>query len=583
MDHGPSVERPAVEILAPEVSRRIAAGEVIERPASVIRELVDNSIDAGADTIDISWTGGGAELLRVHDNGCGLSRQDLELCWQPHATSKIRSIEDLDHSRSLGFRGEALSSIAAVSALSITTARPDGDSGFRMTVDRAVLKGIDPAPPVSGTTVEVRRLFANLPARRRFLSRPQAETTAIRNVVLDKALPFPSVRFSYSSDSSVKAPTVLPPKDRVGRVADVLGSVVPVQSLHEITGSGDGFDIVIVAAQPEIVRRDRRYIRVFVNNRRVWEYGLIQAVEYAYQDVQHGGLFPVAAVFVDIEPELVDFNIHPAKKEVRIRPAAEVHHRVVEILRSFLKAYTVKTVQYDREFRDPTFRSSFPASEPPGVPGKATPGSRGHQSASAAERPSFAYQIRAIPPEQSAAEAEDLVIHGTLFGTYIIAEWQDIAFLIDQHAAHERLLYNHLQEHRTSQTLLVPEVFEVTPDQRDRLLAHTEEYREIGIHLRQQDDCMWQLTAIPGEYPGDVESIIEMIIELEGLQERYDRSVLAEVACKAAVKGGDFVDNLSALELARRTLQLDPPRCPHGRPLWIELTRGHLEKLIGRR
>ena len=522
MDRDPSVQRPPVEILAPEVSRRIAAGEVIERPASVVRELVDNSIDAGADAIDISWTGGGADLLRVHDNGCGLTRQDLELCWHSHATSKIRSLEDLDRSRTLGFRGEALSSIAAVSTLTITTARPEVESGFRMTVDQAVLKGIEPAPPVSGTTVEVRRLFANLPARRRFLSRPQAETTAIRNVLLDKAMPFPSVRFTYSSEQS---PTVLPPRDRIGRVADVFGRVAPIQSLHEISGTGDGFSIHIVATQPEIVRRDRRYIRVFVNNRRVWEYGLVQAVEYAYQDVQHGGLFPVAAVFVDIQPELVDFNIHPAKREVRIRSAAEVHHRLVEILRSFLKAYTVKTVRYDREFREESFYPAGPAgptrSAGPTGPTASQPTSPQQYRQNAAERPPFAYQVRAIPPltpdspqtesapppfpeatgtldlehARHAADAADLHVEGTLFGTYIIAEWQDTAFLIDQHAAHERLLYNHLREHRTTQTLLVPEEFEVTPDQSDRLLAHVEEYREIGIHFHRQDADMWQLTA----------------------------------------------------------------------------------------
>jgi len=595
-----------VQILAPDVARRIAAGEVIERPASVVRELIDNSLDAGADTIDISWTAGGTELLRVRDNGIGLSSDDLAMCWQPHATSKIQTMEDLEHTKSLGFRGEALSSIAAVSTLTITTAQENAHRGHQLTVDRAATRNIQPAPPTKGTTVEVRRLFANLPARRRFLSRPQAETTAIRNTILDKALPFPQVRFTWQSDKGRQ--NVLTPRDRIGRTADVYGTVAPEQSLEEISGSGEGFHITIVAARPEIVRRDRRYIRVFVNNRRVSDYSLIQAVEYAYQDVQHGGLYPVAAVFVDIDPELVDFNIHPAKKEVRIRPAAEVHHRTVEILRSFLRAYTIRTVQYDREFGDTSFRSSAPRSAAPRsrdphsavphspVPHSAPPRSPAtHQPTikpyAVSERPSFAPDIRAVPdptPDtdmrhaRAAATSPTLTVHGTLFETYIIAEWEDRAFLIDQHAAHERIIYNRLRDNRLSQTLLVPEEFTVTDDQHTHLTTHAAEYQNIGITLTHQKDRTWHITTVPPEYRDNAETLIEMILELEGLNEQYDRNILAALACKAAVKGGDFMDTLTALELTRKTLQLDPPRCPHGRPLWIELTRHRLDTLIGR-
>ncbi len=614
-------QRQPVEILTPEVSRRIAAGEVIERPASVIRELIDNSIDAGADKIDVSWSGGGAELLRVHDNGFGMDRRDLELCWKPHATSKIRTLEDLEHSKSLGFRGEALASIAAVSALTVTTTGRNAKKGHRLVVDQATLRSVDPAPPTPGTTVEVHRLFANLPARRRFLSRPQAETTAIRNVIMDKALPFPDIRFSFQSEGGKR--TVLPGQSLTERTAEVFGSAVPVHSLREIRGSGDGFSITVVAAEPEIVRRDRRYIRVFVNNRRVWEYGLIQAVEYAYQDVQHGGMYPAAAVLVDINPELIDFNIHPAKREVRIRPSGELHHRLVEIMRSFLKAYALRAVQLDREFPDSPFtRRDADAGRPlhqemqrPPAEGNrgavGGPGRRDHggftvprasygstRSADlpvrhVAEKPSFQPGVRAVPSDDDtlpgddryplrAADSEELAVRGTVFGTYIVAEWEERLFLIDQHAAHERLLYDYFREKRSSQSLLIPETFDLTDDQHARLSAHVDEYREIGIRLEHVDGLTWQLTAVPDLYRDDAEVIVEMVAELEGLQEQLDRQIVAEVACKAAVKGGDFVDNLTALELARKTLRLEPPRCPHGRPLWIELTRLQLDRLIGR-
>jgi len=643
-------DRRDIAILPPDVSRRIAAGEVIERPASVVRELVDNGIDAGADEIDVTWSGGGAETIRVHDNGSGLTPQDLELCWLPHATSKIRTIEDLTRARTLGFRGEALSSIAAVSSLSIHTTPQGADKGYRLQVDHAEQTSLEPAPPSPGTTVEVRRLFSNLPARRRFLSRPQAETTAIRNVVKDKAIPVPEVRFSFQSDGGTL--TVLPRQSLVERVSDVFGDVVPVQSLHEIRGSGEGFSITVVAAQPEIVRRDRRYIRTFVNGRRVWEYQLSQAVEYAYQDVQHGGLYPAAALLIEIDPELIDFNIHPAKREVRIRPSGEVHHRIVEVLRSFLRAYTVRTVQFDREFdafresdasgagnpskdlpaarRSPAAHSSagdgrypvdrpfptdrrYPVDRPfPTAPldpgdsrsreaGRTRPVGYAKTGSSPArvvgERPSFEHQVRAVPgardavntPDaadlpraRAAAASADLLYRGTIFETYVIVEWQDRAYLIDQHAAHERLLYDHYRSHRGTQRFLVPEEFSVTEDQDASLQRHLEEFREIGIEIERAAPGVWRLTGAPPEYREQTETIIDTILELRGLQEELDRTFLAELACKAAVKGGDFVDDLTALDLARRTLSLETPRCPHGRPLWVELTRERLDKMIGR-
>lgn len=591
-----------VEVLPPSVSRRIAAGEVIERPASVVRELIDNSLDAGAGEIDITWSGGGAESLRVRDNGWGLGREDLELCWHPHATSKIRSIEDLEQTRSLGFRGEALASIAAVSTLTITSALPDAPQGYRLTVEKADNPSIVPAPPTPGTTVEVIRLFANLPARRRFLSRSQAETTAIRNTIRDKALPFPQVRFTAQSENGTR--TVYPAQDLVHRIGEVYGSVAPIHALHQIDGSGEGFSLTIVTGEPALVRRDRRYIRTYVNKRRVWEYKLIQAVEYAYQDVQHGGLFPVTALFVDIDPSLVDFNIHPAKREVRIRPSAEVHHRIVETIRSFLRAYTVKSVQFTDRFGEDSFGSEsnprrpkddrnetgrYVAEKEPG----GTPFKGGGAAASAARRPSFQPEVRAFSDHslgatdidshaREAAESERLVYRGTVFDTYIIVEIDDRAYLIDQHAAHERLLYNHLQATRATQPLLVAEEFDVTEDQDGILIRHRDEYHEIGIGLEHVQPGRWRITSLPPEYSEQIDTIIETIIDLSGLQEGLDRVFLAELACKAAVKGGDFVDGLTALEIARRTLALDVPRCPHGRPLWVELTRRRLDTLIGR-
>jgi DNA mismatch repair protein MutL len=592
-----------VALLPPEVSRRIAAGEVIERPASVVRELLDNSLDAAAGSIDVSWEGGGVELIRVHDDGRGMTAEDLELCWHPHATSKIRSIEDLDTSRTLGFRGEALASVAAVSDLEIRTYRSGDTTGTALRVRHAEAPETGPAPPVPGTIVEVRQLFANLPARRRFLSRAQAESQAIRNVVLDKALPFPSIRFSHSTGSGETR--VLPVHSLIERVGAVFGSPVPVESLHHVSGSGEGFSLTVVAAEPAIVRRDRRLIRIFVNNRRVQEYALVQAVEYAYRDVQHGGLFPAAAVLVDIDPALVDFNIHPAKREVRLRTGSEIHHRLVEILRSFLRTWTVRAVTLGEELWPRTaaeartdIPGTFGVSGGPGAPdsprtGRAwTAGAARSNAATGENRGAGGRSLRRETPRTAAhfdhatraiPGREELVHRGTLFGTFLVVERGDEAWIIDQHAAHERLLYDRFAAARTSQKLLIPDEFEVTENQDGMLRAHHHRYREIGIELERVAVRRWQLVAMPGEYRNNSEDMIETILELGGLHEELDRQFVAEMACKAALKAGDYLDGVTVLSLAERTLALEEPRCPHGRPLYIELTRERLERLIGRR
>lgn len=589
-----------VALLPPEVSRRIAAGEVIERPASVVRELIDNSLDAGATQLDLSWDAGGAELIRVTDDGRGMTREDLDLAWHPHATSKIRTVEDLEHARCLGFRGEALASVAAVSELEIKSAVPGSTSGNRLLVRHAEPIALEPAPPVTGTTVQVRRLFANLPARRRFLSRPQAETQAIRNTIADKALPFPEVRFSHQTGST--GPRVLPSQSQLERVAALYGPKVPPQSLREVSGSGEGFSVHLVAAEPAIVRRDRRLIQVFVNRRRVWEYRLVQAVEYAYQDVQHGGLFPAAAVLIDVDPALADFNIHPAKREVRLRNAGEIHHRVVEVLRGFLRAWTVRTVTLDRDLWPDRPRRSppGPTPAPPTTPPEPLhtpqsvrdrPGSSFTPTDPAARRDTsprsgdpgwrrsahFDHETRAIPGP------DDLVYRGTLFGTYLVVERGTRAWIIDQHAAHERLLYDRFAAARSSQRLLVPEEFEVSEDQDRMLRDHAAKYGAIGIQLERVAVGRWQLEAIPVEYCENTEDMIETILELQGLEDALDRRFLAEMACKAALKAGDYLDGITAVELAERTLALDEPRCPHGRPLFVEVTADGLARLIGRK
>ena len=577
-------------VLPESVARRIAAGEVIERPASVVRELIDNSLDAGSRSVDVEYSGGGLERIRVRDTGWGMSAENLAVCHHTHATSKIRTLEDLDHTRTLGFRGEALSSIAAVAEVEICSRVADSNEGNRIVLRNGAVTQSGAGACAEGTQIEVRRLFADLPARRRFLSRPQAESSAIRRTVLEKATPFPDVRFTLSGEYGRKL--TLSPASTLQRVAQAYGSSVHESALHEVTGTGDGFSVTIVAGHPDLFRHDRRLIQVFINRRRIWEYKLVQAVEYAYTDVLHGGLFPVAAVFLDVEPDRVDFNIHPAKREARLRMAGEIHHRIVELLRSFLHAYVVRAVTVNHELG-----FSLPGGQHGGgFPqeraridrrGKAEPFFAAHESPAAGNRPAPLHGASlpdgALPPGGAVLpDTAALRYVGRLFETFLIVQNASRVYIIDQHAAHERIIYDRLRQSRTSQSLLVPEEFLTTDDQDYLLEKHADEYAALGIILERRSPRNWVLRAAPIEYRQTTGEMIETILELGGLADGWDRQFLAGIACKAAVKAGDTMDDSSALELAHTTLALPVPRCPHGRPLWVELDRTDLLKLIGR-
>ena len=583
-----SFERRPVAVLPPSVANRIAAGEVIERPASVVRELLDNSLDAGAKSIEIAHEGGGLELIRVHDDGVGMEHADVELCWKPHATSKIRTIEDLDRALSLGFRGEALASMAAVAELTVTSTprtQPRADHGHRLLVRNNRLDRIEATAALPGTSVEVRNLFGNLPARRRFLKHPTAEAQAIRAEVMDKALAHPSVRFTLHATTG--APLVVPEASLVERAAAVFGDKVPAQTLHQLQAEDAGFRITIVAAEPAVVRRDRRLIVPIVNRRRIDEYRIVQAVEYAYRDVLHGGLFPVALVLIDVDPELIDFNIHPAKREARIRPLGQIHHRIVSTLQGFLHAYRVRDAVRERVLWEDEPERQPASYSPRAVFNTVRDTANAPTAVPKPQRPaSYQNWPQYAPVAQRANEPEarfhDLRFLGRVYGVFILVENRGELLAIDQHAAHERILYDRFRLSRGAQPLLVPEVFQVSEDQEAQIANHVEEYRALGIGLEQSAPGTWQLTAVPSAYRDSIAELVETIIELRGLNQEFDREFVAQMACKAALKAGDYLDDASALHLARQTLALEDPRCPHGRPLWITLSREELFRRIGR-
>ena len=345
----PTATYKPVKALDPETARKIAAGEVIDRPAAVIRELLDNAIDAGASKIQVELTGGGIDRIRVTDNGCGMSREDLVICTDTHTTSKISSAEDLLSLRSLGFRGEALSSIKAVSNLEIISTQ-SGPAAWKLQFGK-----ISPARLPAGTTVQVENLFENFPARKQFLKRAATETALCRSIFLDKALPHYQIEMRFIADGTLRF--LLPPSASLReRCLDAFSFKEPEKLFFEIEGSGEYFSFRAVLGSPGVIRNDKRAMMVFVNGRRITEFGLVQAIEYGSEGYFPNGGHPVAFLFLTVAPSRVDFNIHPAKKEARFQDYSAIHNAISSAVGSFYRQHTVANLlkeKYNPELTRP--------------------------------------------------------------------------------------------------------------------------------------------------------------------------------------------------------------------------------------
>jgi DNA mismatch repair protein MutL len=574
-------------VLPPEEARKIAAGEVIDRPAALIREFLDNAIDAGASAIKVFIEDGGTKKAEVADDGWGMNREDLELCWLTHATSKIRSLADLNSAETLGFRGEALAAAAAVSRLEIVSGTGEGEA-WRL--------GVGPGgdyPPLlertrrtRGSTVRSLNLFDTIPARKRFLKRESSEAALCRQVFLDKALAFPEITFRFTQDGNPRDffPATASKKERFA--AALLDSREGA-FLHEIHVVGPGFSADVVIGGPELYRGDKRLLHVFANGRRIQNYALLQAMEYGVRGWFPNGTHPVGAVYVDIDPALVDFNIHPAKREVRFRDPGAIHHVVSAGLRDFQRRHSLQTGSVS----GPNYDEKHGGEKLP-LPPHEVPGNALALEALLEKTPFFSSQL---PPAQTAPEsggkaAEDAPPYGEpryvgrAFGLFILAEWEDKLFIIDQHAAHERILYNRLLSgHIPKQELLVPIHFATESEEEDRFLeAKREELARLSVEV-EKDGTFWHVKALPAGWRlSDAETVKE-ILELRGAGENMAERWAATLCCHQAVRDGDYLDDASALALAREALDLPDPRCPHGRPVWTEISREALYRAVRRK
>ncbi len=595
-----------INLLDPLLSSRIAAGEVIERPQSILRELLDNALDAGADEIRVSIDGGGIDRLSVFDNGGGISREDLALIGQRHATSKIHTQDDLYDIHTLGFRGEALYSIGAVSRLTIATYSEETKEGSTLVIDNGRREDITPSSPDRGTSVTAENLFADIPARRAFLKRPSSEAALCRQLLVSKALAFPSVRFVFVSDGAIRLdwPKCTSLKERVMYLYRTEG--IADADVDELEAEGEGFRISIIAGNSSVKRSDRKEIRVYVNNRPVDEYSIVQAVTYGYGEMLPGGSFPYAAVFINDAPEMVDFNIHPAKREVKIRNRAEIHHAITSALQNGLKRKIPEITPVQKEFYlDNTKRTDTLFSEERS--GKTFSYSPSHHRVSesqVAERINTEYRekdsawlekAKALQKERETRRNEDqketekqpeerhsLRYIGQAFHLFLIAERDDELYLVDQHAAHERILYDELLSQRTVQNLLVPIEIEMDSIGDEFLQHHAEVYTKLGIMLSRKEDGVWEITALPASCRAIESEIIDFIQSTRIDEKELETKLFAVIACRAAIKAGDDIDRWSAEALLKKVFELEEPACPHGRTFLIKLSEKDLRTMVGR-
>jgi DNA mismatch repair protein MutL len=581
-----------IRVLPPQVAARIAAGEVVERPASVVKELLENALDAGASRITIEVTAGGLDSIRVSDDGCGIDPAELEAAFQRHATSKLEDDADLERVITLGFRGEALPSIAAVAEVEMIS-RPQGKevaAYIRVTPEAPPEAGTRGAPV--GTSLTVRSLFARLPARRKFLRAPASETNAVAGVVSHYALAFPEVRLTLTLDGRLALQT-----PGSGEMRDAVSAVYgaePAAAMLEVSGKeqGPGSEGVVVeglVGPPQLSRAGRGYISLFVNRRWIQNRRLAFAVDEAYQGLLMTGRHPLAVLNLQVPHEEVDVNVHPTKAEVRFRDEGAVFGAIQRAVRTVVLESAPVPIS---------------AAAAPGLGLAAQPSApllweHGVRVAAAAASPapggdpdrSDGHDAAAAPTPAAALPV--LRVIGQMGSIYVIAEGPEGMYLIDQHAAHERVLYERFWRLRQDgspevQGLLEPLSLDVSPRQRAVLGQEAELLREHGFDLEPFGQGAYVLRSVPQSLSGSadvregVQRFLDMMIE-EGEGDRRDR-VAMSLACHGAIRAGKTLSLDEMRELIRQLEESEAPStCPHGRPTMIHLSADTLAREFGRR
>lgn len=563
----------SIHALAPEVISKIAAGEVVERPASVVKELVENSLDAGASQINIEVRGGGVSFIRVSDNGIGIPSDEVELAFQRYATSKITGLADLENITSLGFRGEALPSIAAVARVEILTRSKEALAGTYLSLQggKVVAKGTKGCP--QGTTVTVQGLFRNVPARLKFLKSSPTENSHIAELVSQYSLAFPGVRFTLSIDGRQVLQT-----SGNGKLRDALVEAYGLevaQAMLEVEASNKkerlAPHISGYISPPSISRANRSYLSFFVNQRWVQSRLLARAVEKAYEGLLMAGRYPIAVINLSLPPQNIDVNIHPTKREVRFLQEPIIFHTIYEaVRRTLVKQMPIPEIK----------------SMPPSTP---IPEQTLASSSEVIKKPSSALPLI---PRTAPSGLPFLRVLGQLANIYIIAEGPDGLYLIDQHAAHERVLFEKILAQQAQgaveiQALLEPLTVELSARQEELLQAKRGMLAQFGFTIEPFGGRTYLVRAVPAMLAG--QAIVEVLKETldspenEATPTKGEEKVAISLACHSAIRAGRTIDQEEMRELIKQLERTNSPHtCPHGRPTMVHLSSGRLEKEFGR-
>jgi DNA mismatch repair protein MutL len=616
-----------IHLLPEHVANQIAAGEVIERPASVLKELLENSLDAGATQVDVQIGAGGRSLVAVTDNGCGMSKDDALLCLERHATSKLRDSDDLDRIASYGFRGEAIPSIASVSKFRLRTREPDALAGTEIIIDGGKLRDVHEVGLAPGTQIEVRSLFYNLPARRKFLRTEATESAHIRHTLLLAGLARPEVGFTLTMDEQ-PAQRWMPGENLRQRLVSIFGAewvelTVPIEaSTGELRLRG-------FIGKPGVSRAARTEELFFINQRpvenRTLHFGLLEG----YHNSLMKGRYPVAILFLEMDPSGVDVNIHPAKREVRFHDDFTIRHFVVKSVQEALGKFSGAPAT---KFTFDQVSASEVAAAGPAAGRESDSSKIGHPELTAdrrsegpltilppapAAKPELSLEREPEPlasqptlplpeetlPQRAAPRPEPLVTNrlglhviGCVAQLYLVAESSEGLVLIDQHAAHERVLFEQMLKRMalqdaSSQQLLFPVTLEFLPREADFLLAQVETLQQAGVGITRFGPSTFLVDALPAMVKArDVAEFIRTVVtdlQQEGGEtkkgRRLSEEIVAKTVCRHAVKANDALKPAEWDMLLHDLLACDLPyTCPHGRPTMIQLSLTELDKKFGR-
>ena len=574
-----------IRLLAPQVAARIAAGEVVERPASAVKELVENAIDAGATRIGVQIERGGLGLIRVTDDGCGIPPEELALALERHATSKLDPTGDLSAVATLGFRGEALPSIAAAADLEIVTRAAGAGEAAALRTRDGIAGEVKPAAAPPGTTVTVRELFGRQPARRKFLRTPPAEGGQVAQVVSHYALAYPEIAFALVVDGRRTLGTSGSGDPREA-VAGVYGAQVAAQLL-DVAGGDAVFGVRGLVSPPDLTRAARASVSLFVNRRWVQHRRLVYAVEAAYDTLLMTGRHPIAILDITLDPAEVDVNVHPAKAEVRFRAENEAFRAVQAAVRGAL----IRLAPVPGAGLWPPAAGAGTLADLPSAPGAPPQPPAWWRTPEPGTLP--APIVAGAPASPPRLVLPVLRVVGQVGSTYVIAEGPDGMYLIDQHAAHERVLFEQIARGRAAgapdvQGLLDPLTFEPTPAQASAAAEYGDALSTLGFTLEPFGERAFLLRAVPAVLAGrdpvrTLADFLDAIVAEGAPVDRAERAAMT-LACHGAVRAGKTLALEEMRELVRLLEQSESPRtCPHGRPTMVLVSAAALEREFGRR